>query len=81
MSITVVPNSGILRNDMLDRLRGDAILASSVKGLPEPVVYYIRALESAYMEHEHQRRKAALAEIKWTFDPSSAEQAGQHAPG
>jgi len=60
----VMPNSGILSDDRLDKLRGEALTASDA-GLPEAVVYYLRAIESAYLGLKQQQKMAALNEITW----------------
>lgn len=65
----LVPNSGIFNDDNLDRLRGDALMASE-EGLPEPVVYYPRALESRLLDALIERKKAALRDIGWKHFPT-----------
>lgn len=65
MSVTLVPNSGILSNDHLDRLRGDAIGAHHETPLPDAVVHYLRALESDYLDRQHAEKKKWAREIGW----------------
>lgn len=65
--ITVLPNTGILMNDALDKLRGDA-LRDAQSGLPESVVYYLRSLESAYMDMKLDQKRSALREVAWKID-------------
>lgn len=66
MSVTVLPNTGILGNDHLDRLRGDALVAT-VNGLPEELVYYLRAIEGAYLDMKADQKRRAISEIGWKF--------------
>lgn len=62
--IRTVPNSGIFNDESLDRLRGEAIAASQ-NGLPEEVVYYLRALEARLLEVMFERKRADLTTIGW----------------
>lgn len=64
MSVQVLQNGGILFNDSLDRLRGDAIVACQ-SGIPEDLVYYLRALERAYLDKLHQDHLRYAQEIGW----------------
>jgi hypothetical protein len=75
VSVTVVPNSGILQDDYLDRLRGDALTASDA-GLPEPLVYYLRALEKSFMTLKARERERWRNEIDWKHAPVAAEGQG-----
>lgn len=73
MTFTIMPNTGILGDDSLDRLRGEAIVASQ-GGLPEQVVYYLRAIERRYMDMKNEQKLRALTEIGWPHvKPDSAE--------
>lgn len=67
MSITVLSNTGILGNDPLDQLRGQALVASG-DGLPEALVYYLRALEGAYIDLRHVQKRKSLRDIGWKFN-------------
>jgi hypothetical protein len=72
----VLPNTGILGNDSLDRLRGDALTACD-DGLPEPLVYYLRAIEAAYLDMKAEQKRRSIREIGWKFTtrkPDSAEE-------
>lgn len=71
--IAIVPNSGILQDDRLDNLRGGAIIAARDHGLPEPVVHYLRAIETAFMHLKYEEKKRWVAEIGW---PMPAEGGG-----
>lgn len=66
--IQVIPNSGIFNDENLDRLRGEAIMASQ-GGLPEPLVYYLRALESRLLDFKAEAKQRAIREIAWKFKP------------
>lgn len=70
--IQLVPNSGIFNDDKLDRQRGDAIVASQ-DGLPEPVVYYLRDLESRLLDAMARQKKQSLRDIPWKFKPGGEE--------
>lgn len=54
-----VPNSGLLGNDRLDEQRTSAIRALAARDmkLPEELVYYLRAIEDAFMDEREQLRK------------------------
>lgn len=67
----IMPNRGILFNDSLDKLRGDAIVACQ-DGLPEALVYYLRALETSYLGMLHEQHKRSASDIGWKHiaDPS-----------
>ncbi len=64
MSLHIKANSGIMLDDTLDRLRGDAIAACQ-GGLPEPLVYYLRSLEVRYLDLIHQQRLRSMQDITW----------------
>lgn len=60
----VLENSGILFDDELDKLRAAAILACQ-DGLPEDLVYYLKALEAAYLGKVHAEHRRSAQEIGW----------------
>lgn len=64
MSVTIVPNSGILQNDRLDELRKQALTVCN-NGLPDVLVEYLRALEKSHMNHIAEDRKRWRNEIDW----------------
>lgn len=64
MSLTIIPNSGIMSDDRLDKLRGDAISAC-VNGIPEPLVHYLHALERQYLDMRHNQKLESAREIGW----------------
>lgn len=68
MSVTVMPNSGILQDDRLDKLREDALIACP-GGLPEELVYYLRALEKAFMDQKARERQEWRDKIDWKHIP------------
>lgn len=72
MSVTIVPNSGIMSDDRLDSLRGDAIAAHHDTPLPDAVVHYLRALESDYLDRLHQQKKRSAREIGWKLTEGEA---------
>lgn len=71
MSVTIMPNTGILMDDNLDKLRRDALVEAQ-SGLPEAVVCYLRALESAYLGMKMEQKKSALRDIGWKFVKTGA---------
>lgn len=73
----VLPNTGILGNDGLDRLRGDALTVCDA-GLPEPLVYYLRALEESYLDMKAEQKKRSVREIGWKFTPPKSESGEGH---
>jgi len=62
----VIPNSGPLRDDYLDKLRAKAIHSSDITKLHRDVIEYIKALEYKHVEREHQKRLEWLRDISWT---------------
>ena len=66
----VVPNSGVMGEDALDRLRSEAVLEHHATPLPEAVVYYLRALEQRFADDRAERQRRAMREIGWTFAPT-----------
>ena len=69
----VAPNSGIMGDDTLDRLRASALLAQHDAPLPEDVVHYLRALEQRYVDGLAEQRKKSLREIGWKLQLVSLE--------
>lgn len=67
MSVTVIPNRGIMFSDELDRLRVAAVMEHQQNTLPEAVVYYIRALEDLYLDRLHRDHKQSAAEVGFVF--------------
>jgi hypothetical protein len=65
MSVTLVPNSGIMSDDHLDKLRGEAIYAHHDTPMPDECVHYLRALEERYLDGLHQQKKRHAREIGW----------------
>jgi hypothetical protein len=72
MSVSIVPNSGILFDDRLDRLRSDALMACQ-DGLPESLVYYLSALEVAFLERKLEEHRRSLRDIGWKHLPPEDE--------
>lgn len=72
MSVTILPNTGIMGDDRLDKLRGDALVEHHAATLPEPVVYYLRALEARYMDLRNEEKRRALREVGWSFPKEPA---------
>jgi hypothetical protein len=60
----VLPNTGIMHNDALDKLRGDAIIECR-NGLPKPLVCYLNALESRYLDLIAQQHRRSALEVGW----------------
>lgn len=66
----VVSNSGIFSDELLDALRGEAI-ADAQGGLPEAVVYYLRALEGQHLDLIASRKAQSLRDVGWKFLPEA----------
>ena len=61
-----VPNSGIMGDDRMDKLRGDAIVATREHPIPAEVGVYILELEVLYLGMRHQQKLQLLSEVGWT---------------
>lgn len=63
--MTPLPNTGILSDDHLDKLRGAAVLASHARGLPDAVIEYLCALEDRYLGLQAEGKLRGLKDVKW----------------
>jgi hypothetical protein len=63
MSVTVKANSGIMRDDGLDELRGKAILEAWDAPIGPAMAEYVRALERSYLNWEQQRHLKSLDDV------------------